>query len=152
MFVQSVAPIWSRTWANDLAQGIVAATVPLAVPTVRLFTAYTKSPSPDSIAADFTEASFVGYAAASIAGTLVGPTNLSNGLGACIHGEADFIAGAGIVLPGQTVLGYWVDDGALAPKMVLSELFQTPVLFQLPFDTLSLDVIFPILFQAATGQ
>ncbi len=152
MFMRSVAPILRRE-LTVLAMLACLKTRPaaalLTTPTVHLFSAFSVAPNPDSIAADFTEMTFSGYAAQALTLGAVIP-NLPTGNGMGIHGEVDFTADSGIVLPGETALGYYVDEGA-GVTLYMAELFATPFPFVVPFDQLSLDVIFPALFQVATG-
>jgi hypothetical protein len=116
----------------------------LSTPTVHLYTSATSPPSPTSTVADFTEATFAGYAASVIA-ALVGPVNLPNAAGQGVLQTVNFVGGA-IVSPGQTVIGYWIDDGATA--YYLGEAFPNPVLFVNPGDFLDLAVIFPVITPA----
>ena len=95
----------------------------LTTPTVHLYTAVTSPISPTSAVADFTEATFPGYAAV-VMGSLLGPVNLPNGDGRGLHVECDYLAGA-VVYPGETIIGYWIDDGATT--FYGGETFQTPV-------------------------
>ena len=140
MFLTSVQPYPNRVLLDALLAALMTrpAGALLSTPTVHLYTAATANPNPNSAVANFTEATFAGYSSVAIA-ALLGPINLPSGNGRGVHAEADFVAGA-IVTPGQTCLGYWIDDGAAT--LYLAEAFATPVTFANPGDFLSLDVIF----------
>lgn len=147
-FVTSQRPIESV----GLAQAILAAlsTRPsaalLTTPTVHLFTALASPISPNTTVANFTEATFSGYAAVT-QGTLLGPINLPGFDGYGVHAEADFLATA-VVAPGQNILGYWVDNGA--STFYYGETFPNPIPISNPGDYISLDVIWvqPVYMQA----
>jgi hypothetical protein len=145
MFVTSKQPWFTRALANALVGTLSA--VPgaalLVTPFVKLFTAASANPSPNSVPTDFTEATFAGYAGLALTLPLVGPINLlPQTVGS--HNEVDFIAGA-VVAPGETILGYYVVDNNAAPtKVYLSELFQSPIPIVNPGDSISLDVIFGV--------
>lgn len=143
-FLQSEVQTLRQTLADNLLGALSArpAAALLVTPTVHLFTAGPAPVTPFNVPGDFTEATFAGYTAVVLTLPLLGPVNLPSGDGVGAHQEADFLAGA-IVLPGETILGYWIDDGATA--MYYSEIFATPVPFVFPGDFLSLDVIFAIL-------
>lgn len=135
------------TWANAVLDSMLEAltTRPagalLTTPTVHLFTAGPQPISGTSVPGDFTEATFSGYAAVTLSGFL-GPINLPSNDGRGVHQEADFLAGAGAGPPGQSILGYWLDNGSTT--FYGGETFQTPVQIVNPGDFLSLDVVFPI--------
>jgi hypothetical protein len=60
-----------------------------------------------------------------------------------VHNEVDFLGGA-VVPPGETILGYWIDEAAAAgTTLYLAEYFATPIGIALPGDYVSLDVLFP---------
>jgi hypothetical protein len=116
----------------------------LTTPTVHLYTAATNPPSPQSAVADFTEATFAGYAAVVLA-SLVGPVLLPSSEGYGLIGHADFIGGA-VVSPGQVIIGYWIDDGTAT--FYAGEAFQNPIPISVPGDFISLDAVFPIITPA----
>lgn len=118
----------------------------VTTPTVHLYTA---GPSPipfDPTAADFTEATFSGYAAVAL--TLSTPNILlpsQDGMGK--FGNVSFVADAAITPPGETIIGYFVDDGA--GMMYLAEEFDSPVQIANFGDFLDLQVVFPTAFITA---
>lgn len=146
MFVTSVQPFYNRTLANALVAALSArpAAALLVTPFLKLFTASTANPSPNSVPGDFTEATFSGYAGVAITLPLIGPINLTPSVVGA-HGEGNFTADAGITPPGQNILGYYVvDDNAAPTKVYLSELFASPIAIVNPGDSISLDVLFGI--------
>lgn len=110
----------------------------LVTPTVKLFTALTGVISPVSTVSQFVEATFVGYAAA-VLPALSAVINLPSGTGVGAHAEVDFLGGA-VVFPGETIMGYWIDDGA--GGFIAAELFDNVVTIVNLGDFLSLDVVF----------
>lgn len=146
MYRQSVDPIISRTLATALlgCLGARPAAALLVTPTLHLFTAMTGLPTIDTVAGAFTEATFNGYASQTPIG-FGAPSVLlpsGQGLGNTSPGWF-FAAGSGLVIPGETVLGYWIDDGAAA--MYLIEVFDSPVPFAAFGDFLVLDLTFPLI-------
>jgi len=142
--VQSKNPVLAR----DLVDAMLSAldTVPgaalLVTPKVKLFTAGPNPILPTTVPADFTEATFTGYAAAALTLPLLGPVNIDANDRA-VHHEVDFVAGA-VVAPGETILGYWVDDDVAAPtKMYFGEIFENPIAISALGDYISLDVAVP---------
>lgn len=111
----------------------------LSVPTARLFT-NDFVPDADSVPADFTEATFDGYAADAL-GTLLGPVTLTNGSRA-LHAEVDFIAGAAAAAPGEVIHGVYVTNAA-GTTLYGSSRFDDPVPIVVPGDFLSLDIVIP---------
>jgi len=147
-FVQSTNPILSRVVADGMLGALSArpALALLVTPFVHLFTAGPAVVTPDSVPADFTEATFAGYAPQSLALPLIGPINAdANHDG--VHGEVDFLAGA-VTPPGETVRGYWIDDNATTPTtQYLFEQFTTAIPIATIGDYISLDVIFALAWQ-----
>lgn len=143
MFAQSQAP----TLMNTLVAALLAclstrpAAALLTTPTLHLFTAITGSINPNSTVSQFTEADFIGYAAVTL-DSFSGPVNLPAGNGQGLFGEGLFIAGSGIVYPGQSILGYWIDDASTT--LYLAEQFATPIPIVRPGDFLDLDAFFAI--------
>lgn len=147
-FLQSKNPIYSRVLADNLLGDLSArpAAAHLVTPFVHLFTAGPGLITPDFLPADFTESAFVGYAPAALALPLVGPIN-ADAAHTGVHNGVDFLAGA-VVPPGETVLGYWIDDNATTPTtQYLAETFETPVPIANIGDYISLDVIFALPWQ-----
>lgn len=147
MYVQTQSLTLSTTLVDALLAALSArpAAALLTTPTVHLFTATSTPLSPSSATTDFTEATFPGYAAV-VMGTLLGPVNLPNRDGRGLHVECDYLAGA-ITYPGETILGYWIDDGATA--FYGGEVFADPITLVNPGDFLSLDLMWPSLTPAA---
>jgi len=145
MFVQSANIVLGRPLSNGLIGALSArpAAALLVTPFVHLFTAGPTPITPDSVPADFTEATFVGYAAAALTLPLVGPLVIgADQLGG--SNQANFIGGA-VVPPGETILGYWIDEAAAAGTiMYLGETFQSPIPIAQLGDFISLDAVFAI--------
>jgi hypothetical protein len=139
VFVTSIAPTWNYVLAENLLLALMArpGAALMATPTVHLFTAVSAPISPTITTSAFTEASFTGYAAV-VLSSLDGPVNLppANVIGS--YQTSNFIAGS-VTSPGQTILGYWVDNGAAT--MYLAELFAAPIPIARLGDFISLDVI-----------
>lgn len=151
-FVRSVAPTWSNNSAIKSLQALKSNVTAPTELNVHLFTAFSIAPNKNSVAADFTEATFDGYAPIDIFAAVGAYVNLTSGAGIARHGEADFVAGSGVTPPGETIVGYYVLDESSPGNMLISELLQTPVPITQPLDTLSLDVIFPFTWQQPTGE
>ena len=139
-FVQSSDPFMGRALQSALLEALM--TRPgaelLVTPTCHLFTAGPGQILPTTTVAEFTEATFAGYAEQVLTG-LDEVVNLPSGDGLGVHGEANFTAGA-VTPPGEVILGYWVDDGAAA--FYLGEYFDSPVGIANLGDFISLDVVF----------
>lgn len=142
-----------RTAANPvLAQSLVDALLGtltsapgaalLTTPTVHLFTAGPALITPSTVVADFTEATFVGYLEQAL-GLIASPINLPNGNGRGRISVTTYVAGAGIVAPGETVLGYWIDNNG--STFYCGERFASPVAFESGGDFLELLAILPVL-------
>jgi hypothetical protein len=115
----------------------------LVTPTVHLFTAGPAPISPLNLPADFTEATFVGYAAQVITLPLTGVVNLPQGDGLGVLATVNFLAGA-VVSPGENILGYWVDDGATA-VLYYAEIFSAPIPIVNVGDFIQIDVMWGLL-------
>lgn len=142
--IQTRNPVLGRPLVDALldALSVVPGAALLVTPKVHLFTAGPTPILPTSLPADFTQATFAGYAAAALALPLLGSIQIDpNDLAQ--HNEVDFLAGA-VVAPGETILGYWVDE-AVAGGLVLymAEIFETPIPITQVGDYISLDVAFP---------
>lgn len=151
MFLVAKDPVWQQSLLSALLEALTTrpAAVLLLTPKVHLFSAVTSAPNPFSLLTDFTENTFDGYAAQSLS-MPAAPTRLTTNTGMQKQGDVDFIAGGAIIAPGESAIGYWIDDGAA--NMYMAELFVTPVSFVNPGDTLSLDSIFCALFRCPTGN
>jgi len=100
-------------------------------------------PNPDMVDADFTIATFVGYAA--VASVAWMPAGNVGAIGMVVEFDALFTAGA-IVAPGQQVEGYVVRETAGAGEIYFAERFVTPVNFAIPADFLHLDAVAELRF------
>ena len=109
----------------------------LVNPKVHLWTAISGQLTPQSTVAQFTEASFPGYAAVNQP-ALLGPILLVGGEGYGMHVEADFLCST-TSPPGQVILGYWVDGGFV---LYAVERFAQPVTVANLGDFISLDIIY----------
>jgi len=141
-FVQSENIVIARPIAAALLDALSArpAAALLVTPFVHLFTAGPSPITPDSLPADFTEATFAGYAAVAWTLPLLGPINVSSvNLG--VHNAQNFLGGA-VVPPGENILGYWVDEAAAGgTDLYLAETFVSPIPIAFPGDFISLDII-----------
>lgn len=77
-------------------------------------------PTPSTPLSSFTEASFPGYAGISLAGQFAGPTLVQDGQYMLTTPVLTFACTG---LPGQTIYGWYVDDGT---NMVACQLLTTP--------------------------
>lgn len=111
----------------------------LTTPTMHLYTARTAPITPQSTVSEFTEATFVGYAAVTM--TFSAPLNLPAAAGVGVLSTGNFIAGA--LTATQNVIGYWIDD--TAGNFYGAEDFSAPVPIASPGDFVSVDAIIPIL-------
>lgn len=148
--VQTRNPVYGRELVAELLDALSArpAAALLVTPQVKLFTLGPAQITPDSVPADFTEATFAGYAPVALTLPLLGPINIDPA-DYSVHNEADFLAGA-VVPPGETILGYWIDDDAAAPtRMYQGEIFETPIAIAQAGDYISLDVNFAMRFALA---
>lgn len=142
--VQSKAPVYARALTDALLDALSArpAAALLVTPFVHLFTNGPPTILPTSVPGDFTEATFVGYAAVALTLPLLGsiqidPDDLAQ------HNEVDFIGGA-VVPPGEVILGYWIDEAAAAGTVLyMAEIFQAPIPIAVLGNYISLDVAFP---------
>lgn len=139
MIAQSQQPTMSEPLIAAIASALT--TVPggalILTPHLHLFTAITGLITPASTVSQFTEATFAGYAAASI--TLAGPLNFTNSTGLGLGANANFVANSSITSPGQNILGYWIDNGT--STFYAAEMFPNPYQIVNPFDFLDLLVI-----------
>lgn len=119
------------------ALGTRPAAALLTTPTVILFTDG-PTVTPDAVLANYTEATFHGYAGDTI--TLNGPGNLGTTWQG-ITASPSFLATTGGTINDQ-VLGYLVTDGATA--LYGGETFAEPVHFGAVGDFLDLDLIMPL--------
>lgn len=111
----------------------------LTTPKLQLFVGNT-TVTPLSAWADFTFATFHGYADAAV--TLTAPGNLANG-DQCVTSAVNYIATTGGSLGAQNIAGYILSDGAAA--FYAGERFDVPVSIAAVGDFLDLDFILPLL-------
>src|SRR3954467_2606859 len=148
----SVNPWISRFFLNALIGTIKTrpAAALMVTPILHLFTSVSPAISLDSVPADFTEATFGGYA--NVPGVSFIPPGVTlpsgQGLGTWSTGYI-FIADTTLVPPGETVLGYYLDDGVTT--LYMAEMFDTPVPFAANGDFLSLDLYFPFISPGFVG-
>jgi len=144
---------WTYNFVNQIANYMVGSVTPctLLAGNVRLMTAFSIAPNQNSVPGDFTEATFAGYAAAPIGAAMAGPGNLPNEAGVQLYGQVVFAASSLLAPGGQTIIGYWIDDGATPPHVLGSEIFPTAIPIGHPGDLLLIDVALPVLFQVPTG-
>lgn len=140
-------PVLSRALALALADFYQNAQVnpAMGTPRLHLFTAGPNPPTPNSVKADFTEATFNGYASFPLVGTFVGPVNTPSGSGVALTMTRTFIAGSGFVTPGETILGWWIDNNSTT--LYLSERFDAGVPIAAAGDFLTLEIFAPIDWQ-----
>lgn len=146
MFVSSLTPVLSETLVAALLAALNTrpGAALLATPTLHLYSSVSGPISPASTVSQFTECTFTGYAAVTLS-SFVGPILLPNNLGYGILGVGNFLAGS-VTPPGQSAVGYWIDDGSTA--LYLAEQFAAPVPFVSLGNFLELSVIFPIMTPA----
>lgn len=139
MFLRTKSWQISRTLADGIADAICATAPADPLLDSTHLVLYTAGPIPsfDPVKADFTLATFAGYAAVALAPTL-GPVNFpTNRRG--YHQECEFTAG--VILAPQTILGCLVLDAA-GTGVLAQEQFEAPYTFSVNGDTLSYDAIF----------
>lgn len=115
----------------------------------KLMTAFTVAPNIDSIPGDFTEATFTGYAPASGLAPS-GPFNMPGEGGMSLQFPLTFAASSPLTSGPQSIVGYWVDDGA--GHVLLAELFPVPFGIQHPFDSLTINWTTPMQTLQPTGN
>lgn len=109
---------------------------------LRLFT-NAFAPNPDMLPADFTEATFGGYASVAAPLGWIGPGNVGTA-GELLHVEGNFLA-TDPIAPAETVNGYWIENAG-GTVVMAAEAFATPVPFAVGGDFLSLDVVLELPF------
>jgi len=145
VFLQSSQPTLSQANLIDpllAALSARPAAALLTTPTVHLFTAGPSPITPTQVPADFTEATFVGYAAAALT-PIVGPVITPSFTCRAVFANVSFVAGA--VVGSQNVLGYWVDDAST--HFYLGEFFPAPVQIVNPGDFIDLAVLIGLPFR-----
>jgi hypothetical protein len=142
---QTRNPVLGRPMVDNIVGGFSA--IPgaafLVTPFVHLFTAGPTPITPESLPADFTEATFAGYAAQALNLPLVGPVQYDADDRAGINAE-NFVAGA-VVSPGETILGYYIDEAAAGGVVLyMAEYFAVPIPIVALGDFIHIDVAFAI--------
>ncbi len=116
-------------------------------PKIHLFTSVAGPITPTLTPSSFTEATFPGYAFVPVS-PFAYPVNLGASNGLAVGYESLFVASSSITVPGQTVAGYWMDDGAT--HVYVAELFPTTIAFANPYDWLALTVLVPAAYVTYT--
>lgn len=153
MFFTMKVLMFTFNYINQITAYLLGGVTPctLIAGNVRLMTAFSVAPNRNSVPADFTEATFAGYGAQPIAPALGGPVNLPNEAGESLYGQLPFVASSLLSPGGQTIVGYWIDDGAIPPHVLAAEIFPAGLPIANPGDALFLNVVIPNLFQVPTG-
>lgn len=150
MFITSATPVMAQPLAEALlaALSLRPSAALLATPTVHLYTAGPSPITPQATPAQFTEATFTGYAPVSM-GTLLGPIALPGSDGYGVHVACDFLATPSSSFVTNNIVGYWVDNGSTT--YYYGEAFDTPIPISVPTDFVSLELIFgqPVLLNVA---
>jgi len=149
VFQQSFQPVFSRIFIDRLIDTMGnAPTDPLIDDGVlRLYTAVTEPISPQSEVADFTEATFSGYAEVAVDTSLApNPVNYPTEAGRGFDVQGNFIADNAITPPGETILGYYVVEKTGGEVIVCAEEFAEPVPIVNFGDFLDLSVILGAMF------
>jgi hypothetical protein len=139
MFLQSFLPVWGLALLNAMLAALqvrpgAALTAALHV---HLFTATSQQLTQNSTVAQFTEATFTGYAAV-VLGTLSGPVNTPSKTATALFLNPSFVCSASGTP--NVILGYWVDDGA--GNFIMAESFASPVPIVNPGDFIDLGILF----------
>jgi len=144
MFLQSLSPVFALPLLSAMLACLL--TRPAAALCdalhVHLFTAGPSPITPGMTIASFTEATFVGYAP-SVVAALSGPINTPSDTCDGLFATPSFICTAGSTP--NTILGYWIDDGAA--NIYLAEAFSSPVPIVNPGDFIDLAIIFGLAFK-----
>jgi len=146
MFKESIAPVWMRgLLANLLAALPFRPAAGLAVDfECHLYTAGPSPITPLAVPADFTEATFGGYAAVGTLNTGT-PFNSPSGDGLLGVSGAQFFADSTIVPPGEVILGYYITNTA-GTVVLWAEEFDTPVPIVNDGDFIDLAIALPLNF------
>lgn len=149
MFVVNPSWVYQQTVTDAFLAGLD--TVPIAAlmltPTVRLYTnAHIPNPRADT-PADFTQATFAGYAGSAL--VLDDPVN--NGTsGRCRHAEANFVLGSPAA-GGEVIQGCYITNAA-STVLYGQAPFTNPVSLAITGDELSLDIVLPLAFRQDVEQ
>jgi hypothetical protein len=115
----------------------------LITPFVHLWSAGPGNITPDTLPADFTEATYSGYAPIALPLPLIGGVN-ADGTTLGWLKSILFVAGA-VVAPGETIAGYWIDEAAVGgTDLYMAERFVTPIPIVTVGDFIDVDVIMPV--------
>lgn len=134
---RALNPVWGIAALKaflDLGNDAVGAPGPLDGGVLRLFV-NAFDPASDMVPADFTEATFAGYASVTPLAWSVAVN--AGDAGVVIIVQSLFIGGA-IVAPGETVEGYYLENAG-GTAVILAERFADPVPFANLGDFLELD-------------
>lgn len=143
MWRRSAEVTWQRAAIGDILEAIASAAPLNEILDGAELRLYTNAflPNADMVPADFTDATFVGYA---LITPLVWSVPGNTGTGRLVHVEGNFVAGA-IAPGGETVMGYVVTTAAKA-AVLFAEQFADPVNIVSNGDFLSLDVVLELPF------
>jgi len=143
MYETAQQPTLGRIFLLALLDALLARPAAAILPTLttRLFTAGPTPITPNNATADFTEATFNGYAEVVVTPGST-PVNTPSGEGIALIGDANFIA-TGAAIP-ETILGYYVVGPA--GSMLMGEYFPAPVPIVNPGDFISLNLSVPLSF------
>lgn len=146
MIVQSLVPCWNAAFLDTMLAALSTRPAAALAPAIslHLFTNdYT--PTPQDLAAAYTEANFSGYAAASPTPSV--PVSLSN-LAEALLASATFVAVTASPFVPNNLFGYYFTAGGL---LVMSERFASVVPIAGPGDFLELVGLLPLrAFQQAS--
>lgn len=134
------APIYASTFLDELLEAIRnrPASALLDSPLCHLFV-NDISPNQETLLTDFVVATFNGYNDFPFTAPY-GPGNFTLGRG--LYTNCRYLAGSGIVSPGEVCYGYYVTNGSAPQVLMMSERFDQPVSFAEPGDFLDLMLIF----------
>jgi hypothetical protein len=144
MDTASISPVWAlEALQNMIRLFLFGSTDLCSSPMVHLATAGPGVITPGWQSTDFTEADFLGYAAAGLLDPGLS-VNSPSGLGQSVLQDFLFQCTSPPASPGQTIVGYWVDDVNVGP--VLAELFPTPLQILSAGDYVNLALSLPVCY------
>lgn len=141
---QSIQPVFSRLFLENLLTSLGALPADALMPDfeLRLFTAGPSPITPASVAGDFTEADFSGYAAQVVDYAPVA-ANSPNRDAVGLVGIGIFVRNS-VTAPDNTVLGYYVCNST-THELAFSEYFPAPVTITNLGDYIALEAFLPII-------